>query len=510
MAALQSIHEAVSGAGCMVSGRGSEVEESDSLSTVAPRISVPSLSDRRLSSPPTHDSPLTAHLRLFMILLLTGCSTHATRLREAREAYFLGDLTRATTSLESAGSLLARDGDCLQLDRAMVALAQGDAAQAERLLREVRDRFDYLEQKDLAESGVALLTDDTHTAYAGEDYEKVLIRAMLAVSNLMRDGSDAVPYSLQVDQKQQEIIERGVPGAAENPKLAYKQVALGAYLRGVIQEETHRDYDDAERAFATVAAWEPRFMLARYDAERARAGVHSSPGNGVVYVFTLVGRGPYKEEEVAEVTSDVMLVADRIISAVGDHSLPPTIAPIKVPCVVVPSNFIDSVAVDVNGRPTGLTQTVTDVGELAIGEWQATRKHKLARAVVRRSLKKAAIYGTKDALQIDNIWTNLAFDAAGVVWEATESADTRCWGLLPAKIQVLRIELPVGPHELALRAARAGRPIGAPSLTSVDVIDGRNTYVLASFPGPRMVGEVLVSQQGALTVAANTPTVEHR
>ena len=38
----------------------------------------------------------------------------------------------------------------------------------------------------------------------------------------------------------------------------------------------------------------------------------------------------------------------------------------------------------------------------------------------------------------------LALDVAGVVWEATESADTRCWGLLPDKIQVMRLELPAG------------------------------------------------------------------
>ena len=40
----------------------------------------------------------------------------------------------------------------------------------------------------------------------------------------------------------------------------------------------------------------------------------------------------------------------------------------------------------------------------------------------------------------------------GVAWEATEAADTRCWGLLPDRIQVLRVELPAGTHQLALAA----------------------------------------------------------
>ncbi len=78
--------------------------------------------------------------------------------------------------------------------------------------------------------------------------------------------------------------------------------------------------------------------------------------------------------------------------------------------------------------------------------------------------------------------SSLALNAAGVVCGATESADTRCWGLLPDKLQVLRLELPVGEHSMTLHAlGRTGRGIGAAAPTKVTVADGRNTYVLANF-----------------------------
>jgi len=423
-----------------------------------------------------------------------GCASHAVRLHHARDAYFAGDLAAASEFLEQTNSVSKQERDCFLLDQAIVALAQGNAAGAESLLRTVRDRFDHLEQKDLTESGIALLTDDTRVAYAGEDYEKVLIRAMLAVSNLIQNGDDAIPYCLQVEQKQREIIDRGIPGEEENPKQAYKRVALGAYLRGIVEEESHRNYIDAERAFAKVVSWEPGFRAGAFDLRRARAGVHSSRGNGVVYVFTFVGRGPYKEEFAAEATSDALLVADRILSAVGDHSLPPTIAPVKVPQVMVPANLVDSIAINVNGQATGLTQTLTNVGELAVGQQQATFKHTIARAVARRVVKKAAVYSAKDQLGIERGLASFAFDAAGVAWEATETADTRCWGLLPAMIQVLRIELPAGVHQFTLAAARNERAIGPPVSTSLEVLDGRNTYVFGTFPGARLVGSLTVSQ----------------
>lgn len=71
-------------------------------------------------------------------------------------------------------------------------------------------------------------------------------------------------------------------------------------------------------------------------------------------------------------------------------------------------------------------------------------------AVVRRGEEGGDLSNELTGTQNGSL-QNLAFDAAGVVWEATEAADTRCWGLLPDKIQVLRVELPAGEHELDLR-----------------------------------------------------------
>ena len=88
-----------------------------------------------------------------------------------------------------------------------------------------------------------------------------------------------------------------------------------------------------------------------------------------------------------------------------------------------------------------------------------------------------------------------ALDLAGVAWEATESADTRCWGLLPDKIQFLRIELPIGIHDLELAAATFNGQIAPVQLQqTIEVFDGRNTYVLATFPDMHPVGKLLVSQ----------------
>jgi hypothetical protein len=119
----------------------------------------------------------------------------------------------------------------------------------------------------------------------------------------------------------------------------------------------------------------------------------------------------------------------------------------------------------------------------------------VGRAVARRSVKKAVIYGTKEAMGVQRgSVESFSLDVAGVVWEATERADTRCWGLLPSKIQVLRLELPVGQYPLSLAPHSArGTACGPAVSADVTIQDGRNSYVLATFPGPQIVGKVLVA-----------------
>jgi hypothetical protein len=435
----------------------------------------------------------------FLILSATlwasGCATHADRLRDVRSEFYAGNSNEAARLLDKQIGRHSRDADVLKLDRAIIELTSGRPKPAEQLLREVRDRFDHLEQTSLAEHALAAVTDDQRLAYAGEDYEKILIRAFLALANLMSDGGDADAYGLQVTAKQQEIIEAGEDETGDNGKLNYKRVALGAYIHGLLREETHSNYDDAERAYQQVAEWEPAFHAAAADLDRVRRGRHSAPGNGALYVFALVGRGPYKEQVSEIPTTAALFIADRIVSHTASHTLPPTIAPIKVPLVVVTHNNVTGVRVRIDGQDRGTTETITDVGQLAVQQYQAIYPHVMARAIARRVIKKGVVYAAKESVPgADHPLVSLALDAGGVAWEATESADTRCWGLLPDKIQVLRLELPAGEHEIRLQGVLDPQRIGQESRQTVHITSGRNTYVLASFPNMRSLRSIQASR----------------
>jgi tetratricopeptide (TPR) repeat protein len=424
-------------------------------------------------------------------VMLVGCSTHSKRLMEPRNLFHQGQMDECRLRLEKLAKSHRTDRDVMKLDMAMVDLVSGRPKQAEQLLREVRDRFEHLEQDSLAEKTLSVWTDDQQRAYAGEDYEKILVYAFLTLANLMHDGGDAESYSLQLNDKQAMLAERAIERLGPQAIDQYSQVPIGHYVRGMLREASHRDYDDAIQSYQRVCELCPHSKAFLWDFERARAGVHSSPGTGVLYVFALVGRGPSKVEVTEEPTSDALLIADRIVSVVGPYSVPPTLAPIKIPDIQLPPIEVDRIGISVNGQTIGPTESVTSVESLALSTYAANRPNIVARAVARRVIKKASIVAAKTTMSKDNGLTSLAMDAAGVVWEATESADTRCWGLLPRDIQVLRVELPIGTHQVNLSPLLAARQIGPTTSTSIEIVDGRNSYLMCCFPDGKPIGQIM-------------------
>ncbi len=440
---------------------------------------------------------------IVQISLTTGCTTHAKRIAQPRNNFYDGQFTACREQLEKIAKNHRQDRDVANLDLAIVDLLDGECRQAERRLKEVRDRFDHLEQTSLTEKTVSMWTDDSARAYAGEDYEKILIRVFLALTSLMHDGTDAESYTLQIQDKHDAIRQRlgqedakppeGTPQESKSPERNPGfGLPIGFYLRGMLREQTHQNYDDALRAYTQASALLPDCIPLQWDVARVQQGVHSQPGCGVVYVFAMVGRGPYKVEVCEQPTSDALLIADRIVSAVGPHHLPPTIAPIKVADVVVPQSDVDSVHVSVEGRNIGPTVSLADVERLAESTYRSQRDQIVARAVARRVIKKATVVTAKNSIGANDL-TGLGMDLAGVAWEATEAADTRCWGLLPRDIQVLRVEIPAGDRRLRLAPMLGHYFHGSPRAIDVHVDDGRNTYVLCWFPDSHLPGRVLAS-----------------
>ncbi|HBE68428.1 MAG TPA: hypothetical protein DDW52_09810 [Planctomycetaceae bacterium] len=432
----------------------------------------------------------------FLLLAVQlGCSTHASRLASPRGHFYANNLTGAQLELDKLAADPKGDSSVVELDLALVDLFAGRPEQAESRLRSVRDSWEAQRSSDVIGQTASLVTDDSRSTYRGEDYERMLIGVFLTLCSVFSDGVDAESYSLQTLRMHEQLVmsrhNELQDEADTQPQYDYCLPAFAPYLRGVLKEATHANYDDAGRMYHRASLLEPGFDFSQ-DLDRVTRGRHSQPGNGVVYVFALVGRGPVKETRRAEVTSQALLLADQIVSSVGEYSVPPTLAPVKVPHIVTPPRPFDLVGVSVAGLAATTTLPVSDLGALASKTLEANMPKTIARAVARRIVKKGAVYAAKDRLSSTSELTSVLLDAAGVAWEATEKADTRCWGLLPREIQVARLELPAGQHKLHLEPIIASKPIATGVNRDIIVADGRNTYVLTYWPDSQAVGQVLV------------------
>jgi len=436
--------------------------------------------DRRAEIGPSHCPAFGAALIcLLLIPLGSGCAMVARDIQRGRSAYHLGDFQTAQASLKKAADAKSPAALPARLDLAMAQFASGQTAAAIESLRSLRDDFDNIPAISPAQEVASIVTDDTVRQYRPAGYEQVMVRSMLSLCSLAAGDGDAESYALQAQMHQAELARqaesRGLTGATD----VYQPLALAPYLRGVLREATLHDYDDAVRAYQLVSHLQPAFAPAQADIERATNGRHSAPGHGVLYIIALVGRGPVLQEQPAEVTTAALQIATQVYSlAENDRMMLPNLVSVKVPKVVVPHSPAAALSLDSSGVWLGATQPLVDIGQMAARQSEAEMPWTLARAVVRRVTKEVAVTQATRTAGLNGLSGEVARFAGVNVWSLTESADTRCWGLLPREIQVLRAELPAGTHNLGLTVVgNAGQNVGLKSYADVSIENGRNTYL---------------------------------
>ncbi|MCG8650294.1 MAG: hypothetical protein MI861_10705, partial [Pirellulales bacterium] len=365
---------------------------------------------------------------LLVGLCFHGCARSLHTVGSARDQFAAGDLASAQQALVELSERGDRFSDAASLDLAMVELANGDARGAEQRLRRIRDKFDALPAVAPLQEAASIVTDDTARPFRPAGYEQVMVRAMLSLCSLAGDAADAESYVLQATMKQGELAreadERGILHAAD----VYQPIALAPYLRGVLREATHRDYDDAAQAYRLVSTFRPEFAAVKADIARASGGTHSAPGHGVLYVIACVGRGPVLRQVDAPATSTALSIASSVLNAETnqeedgkvDGPALPNIASVKVPQVVLPHSDIAAIGVRIHSTPLGVTQTLSHVGELAQRQSEAEMPWTIARAIVRRVAKESTVASVGDSLGLDGTAGSLFHFAAASAWSGSE------------------------------------------------------------------------------------------
>jgi len=420
---------------------------------------------------------------LLAALAAAGCASYADRLEEVHQAFYGGDLGRAEDLLEGYVKDAGKDQGAYALELGIVKLALGKTRESEVILRKARDRLEDQERTRPTDYLAAALLDDRSLPYSGEDHEKIMVRAMLAIVNLLAGGGDAIAYANQVFEKSRDIEAEVAPDGSLYKK-NYKFPGIGPYLRAVLAEADFRNYDTALRNYERLKELEPNYAYVESDIARVRDGVHAQPGNGVLYVHALVGQGPRKIEIEDEPSTAALNMAEIILAVARDEFVTFTVIPIRVPEIFVPPGEISEVLVTIGGQHAGATSVVTDVGAIAVQQFQEVRDWVYARAFLRRVLKRTAIEAGRRIAREQaeshemSFVVDLIAQLVSIIFEAAERADTRCWSLLPREIQTFRVELREGIYDIGLAPGVGGRPRCPPRKIEALIEAGRDTHIV--------------------------------
>jgi hypothetical protein len=494
-----------------------------------------------------------------------GCATHASKIEGFRVAWGSGnyaeaeaavdaliasesgapvDLVQRTHALDDAVPAGKGNTYLLLLEKAMARLARGDAGNCVRVLLKARNELDvHLDNSLKGKFGdylKAALSDDESMDYQGADYEHVLVRVMLAVTDLVTGGGDAYAFANQVGEIQDQIIDSPF-GDEKNkyyPRRQYQRIAIGAYVQGVIQE-ANLDTSEAALAYKRGLDWvggakrgaeagkeeeggkgkekgkakkpsgpppsadqiaatrhiaQAAESVLRASKERAESGQYAPEGHGVLHVFYLGGRGPHLEQTKQNPTSDAIQLA-----AVGATIATGSFAqlgqqPVPVPVVVATDWVVPPLTVSVDGgAPSASTATLLDVNLVAKQQLDANMPGIFARAVVRRTVKGAA--GAAVEAQGGDYAKLLGFLTTAIA-TGVERAETRNWTSLPAQFQVARVPLAEGEHEVSFGVGMAAR---------VKIARGRDTFVVVLRPNLALPGTVLVDRFSRVEETAPAP-----
>lgn len=365
------------------------------------------------------------------------------------------------------------------MEAGMVNMYCGNFEESNRFFLLADETAERLWTKSLSKEASSYVTSDYAIAYAGEDYEKVLINLFSAI-NYFKLGQydDALVECRKLDVNL-DLFRKKRKGS-------YREDAFGRYLSGIIYEAAGQpddafiDYFKAFHAFNHYRSLygtpfpstlqEDLVRLAKSTGrlseltEKLRIKVEKTldsekkHASGKIIFVHFNGRAPVKIEELTLVpTSD-----GPVKIAFPDYSVTP------------PSCRRSELIVSTSsGGVRSQTALVENINRIALKNLADQRSDIIRKTLARTVAKQVAIHGAASTIEDKETraWAKFALNLLNM---AVERADTRSWRTLPGEIYFTRVYVPAGRHSVSVKLCNRK----AKHLGSIRVNSGETKFLL--------------------------------
>lgn len=371
------------------------------------------------------------------------------------------------------------------LDLGAVQHDAGKFKESDESLDKAERRMEELYTKSVSKAAGTLLLNDNTTEYAGERFERAMVNAYRALNYVfLSDLENALVEVRKLSRLLQEYAD-----TYNGKKTAYKDDAFAQFLASLLYEDDGRP-DDAriarEKSRAAYKLYASAYGLPAPSLEP----VGEKNGGELVFLHYngVAPRKVSKSFSVAwrdaaialDASQDDEAEAAKAKNAIRGGLLGKSIT-VSYPDYVQDPFQIAASAVEAAGvtAQTELAQDLSAIARKDLAERQAViRTRAIARATIKYVLAKA-VSDQVSKKYGKNSWQHLLAQAGSAATSAaTEGADTRAWGTLPAQFRVARLRLPPGTHEVVVKYMGAsGAELSSRTFKDVVIRKGRRTYL---------------------------------
>lgn len=358
------------------------------------------------------------------LLILTGCASYQTKVEDFRSNLRSGHPTEAAGKVKEKAEKPGDDQVVYLLEYATAQQLAGNFAESSKAFLKAEDLTDIKDYHSISRITGSMLLSEGMIQYKGDNFEKVLINAMLAINYLMQHkDEDAMVETRKLNDKLYKFRYEG--------KKNYEQNPFAFYLSALI-EEGQKDWDTAYIDFKKTYDLNPRLEYLKEDL--IRSGINARrPEEVEEWRRKFPGVKPANLKELGE----VILIYQQ---GWGPQKRPHPNFP-RIPKLYPLASQTAQVRLEVDGGATENSQTVMSVTDVAI----KTLDEDYAAVVAGRVAGIATKAVVADQIRQKN---ELLGAIAWIGMNVADQADLRQWTSLPASFQIAKLRLKPGTYRV--------------------------------------------------------------
>jgi len=442
--------------------------------------------------------PIRTAAAAVLILAVAGCSSgpSGSYKRKINAEMAAQNYTLALADLDKAkeGEYGKKNQVLYYLDRGTILHHDGKYAESDAAFDSAEQRMVELYTKSITKSAGMMVLNDNTVDYAGEPFERAMTNVYRAFNWLFQGKLDEALVEARKAGQFLDELNRMLEGKAK-----YKDDAFAQYISALLYADAGK-MDDArismEKAMDAYGWYQTAYGSPKPQFDFPKADKKSPRGELVFVHFN--GVAPMKLSKTFQVAwgNAIAIAKENDTEAQGAQFSNAMRAGIAGNSITVaypeyqPQPFrTRSSEVSVDGGQAATTIVMEDIQAIATKTLQdrmaLIKTRAIARATVKFVLAKAAAKVASKACDQapGGIFGQMACKALanGVAQgaaAASEVADTRGWGTLPAEIRMSRMKLPVGKHTITVNFKdAAGNLVGTKVFNDVEIAEGKRAYL---------------------------------